>query len=820
MAKQTINIGSGELTGDGESLRAAFKKINENFDENYASLADLTAGNYEGQFKGSVFGDDSSLLIDGPNNTFNFDGTIKGDIVPALDSEYDLGSPSRRWKDLFLSGTTLDLGGLKLRYRNNGLQIGIDILGGESPDLFNSGVNSSVWKPAGSVPAYVIWDEDGNYVKDNDVISDTAYIEISFNQSRDTIGFKDAVLAVKSGNGHSLVDPEQYNGTAYTNVLRRPPYEVTHAGDPIFSPRKGNYAPGDPIPQSEEYGVIIIPVTESPVEAGVISGTQTYTYQGQTYFITDMYIYAHAFPVEAPLQGDSSYNAASGDSWTEEGGAPTSVSDAIDALAARTPPEEAIIPAENVQGGLFDLTGDDSTTRTVTQGSTVQIIGGDRITTASDADGNIVVNTTDLHINVATDDSTIVQIGMDDTLQILGGNNVDTTIDADGIVTVALPSTISGSFEGSIRGDVIGSVFADDSSVIIDGVSGKLYGSLTGDVIGSVFSDDSSLLVDGIDRIFYGDLHGSVFAQDSTMMINAEDGTIDASLLVGTLPALDGSALTGVSGGGGGTGDIQGSVFGDDSTLLVDGVNSTINSSALTKPIDLDDGEEVRFGTDNDMLIYHSGVTGVIKNTTGTLVLQGGTVRIQDGGLAQSAFSASNGIATLYHLNSTKLETTTDGVAVTGRITGLTDPTAAQDAATKAYVDANAGGSGLQSRSTATGNTNSLADAAEADLDITGFKSYALLTITTDRAARVRLYVSAATRTADASRAEGVDPTSDAGLIAEVITTGNETVTISPGAYGFNLESTPTTTIPCRVTNKSGGTATVQVTLNILQLEA
>jgi hypothetical protein len=129
-------------------------------------------------------------------------------------------------------------------------------------------------------------------------------------------------------------------------------------------------------------------------------------------------------------------------------------------------------------------------------------------------------------------------------------------------------------------------------------------------------------------------------------------------------------------------------------------------------------------------------------------------------------------------------------------------------------------GGGAQTRSTATGTTSSLADAAEADLDITGFKSYALLTITTDRAARVRLYVSAATRTADASRAEGVDPTSDAGLIAEVITTGADTVIISPGAYGFNLESSPTTTIPCRVTNKSGGTSTVQVDLNILQLEA
>ena len=142
------------------------------------------------------------------------------------------------------------------------------------------------------------------------------------------------------------------------------------------------------------------------------------------------------------------------------------------------------------------------------------------------------------------------------------------------------------------------------------------------------------------------------------------------------------------------------------------------------------------------------------------------------------------------------------------------------DGADYAWVAQSGGGSGLQSRSTATGTTSSLADAAEADLDITGFKSYALLAITTDRAARVRLYVTSATRTADASRAEGVDPTSDAGLIAEVITTGAQTVIISPGAFGFNLEGTPTTNIPCRVTNKSGGTSTVQVDLNILQLEA
>ena len=36
MAKQIINIGTGELTGDGETIRSAFDKVNDNFNELYA----------------------------------------------------------------------------------------------------------------------------------------------------------------------------------------------------------------------------------------------------------------------------------------------------------------------------------------------------------------------------------------------------------------------------------------------------------------------------------------------------------------------------------------------------------------------------------------------------------------------------------------------------------------------------------------------------------------------------------------------------------------------------------------------------------------
>ena len=94
------------------------------------------------------------------------------------------------------------------------------------------------------------------------------------------------------------------------------------------------------------------------------------------------------------------------------------------------------------------------------------------------------------------------------------------------------------------------------------------------------------------------------------------------------------------------------------------------------------------------------------------------------------------------------------------------------------------------------------------------------LSITTDKAAWVRIYSNGTSRTSDASRLETADPSPDAGVIAEVITTGAETVLMSPSAMGFNMEATPTTNIPCAVTNKSGSAGTVVVTLNVLQLEA
>jgi len=427
--------------------------------------------------------------------------------------------------------------------------------------------------------------------------------------------------------------------------------------------------------------------------------------------------------------------------------------------------------------------------------------------------------------------------------------------------------------------DIKGSVFADDSTLLVDGVNGNIPAANLSGALPAI--DGSALTGVTVSTLAYSSLTGTpttiagygitdaytktevdnaitssvlpagstqsidIVAADSTVLVDSVNGTLNATTLTGALPAIDGSALTGITVSAL-DGDVKGSVFADDSTLLVDGVNGTLNATALTGALPAIDGSALTGVTTTETDPVVGAITGIVKSdgagnisaavagtdyltTVAFSDLTGTPTTLSGYGItdaytkAEVDSSIASVTAGYFDFNITGDDSTVRTVSSgsTIGIVGGTGITTASDADGNITITASGGGgSGLQSRSTATGTTSSLADAAEADLDITGFKSYALLTITTDRAARVRLYVSAATRTADASRAEGVDPTSDAGLIAEVITTGADTVIISPGAYGFNLESSPTTTIPCRVTNKSGGTSTVQVDLNILQLEA
>jgi len=112
---------------------------------------------------------------------------------------------------------------------------------------------------------------------------------------------------------------------------------------------------------------------------------------------------------------------------------------------------------------------------------------------------------------------------------------------------------------------------------------------------------------------------------------------VPAANITGTLPAIDGSNLTGISSVGGATG------------------------------VDFNDNVKARFGTGNDLEIYHNGTQSILYDAsdinleTETNIL----MKRQSSGGATMFKAIVDGAVELYHDNTKKLETTAGGIKVT-----------------------------------------------------------------------------------------------------------------------------------------------------------
>ena len=89
--------------------------------------------------------------------------SISEDVKPSVTETYDLGSPTKRWNELYLAGTTINLGGSTISSDGTG-QITISATGATLPGNSNIEVTSGVQKeialagetgdPVRSVPFY------------------------------------------------------------------------------------------------------------------------------------------------------------------------------------------------------------------------------------------------------------------------------------------------------------------------------------------------------------------------------------------------------------------------------------------------------------------------------------------------------------------------------------------------------------------------------------------------------------------------------------------------------------------------------------------
>lgn len=108
-----------------------------------------------------------------------------------------------------------------------------------------------------------------------------------------------------------------------------------------------------------------------------------------------------------------------------------------------------------------------------------------------------------------------------------------------------------------------------------------------------------------------------------------------------------------------------------------------------------------------------------------------------------------------------------------------------------------------------------LDDELTGDLDFTGLgEAGSFVQVTTSAAAWVRFYPTASDRAADVTRQEGDDPLPGSGVLLEIRTTSpGQVVKITPAAIYYNNDSLPEQTLYARVTNRSGATALVNVTV-------
>jgi hypothetical protein len=126
---------------------------------------------------------------------------------------------------------------------------------------------------------------------------------------------------------------------------------------------------------------------------------------------------------------------------------------------------------------------------------------------------------------------------------------------------------------------------------------------------------------------------------------------------------------------------------------------------------------------------------------------------------------------------------------------------------------------GLKNRTTASASTSSIANDVAANVSLTIPSVSTLLKLQTSAAAWVTLYYNAASRTADATRSIYADPVAGLGVLAEIVTTGAETIGMSPAPILWNNDSTPADTIYAKVVNRSGSTQAITVTATYLQNE-
>lgn len=187
------------------------------------------------------------------------------------------------------------------------------------------------------------------------------------------------------------------------------------------------------------------------------------------------------------------------------------------------------------------------------------------------------VNITNSAPNIIQPVHRFIAVPNQDTLDAIGPNSTLTFSGGTGIGITTNDTTNTVTFSLQDRLDIKGSVFADDSTLLVDAVSGFIpasvvqgtfVGSVTGNVVGNVLGDTIGYHT--------GDLKGSVFGDDSTKIVDAVENKVFAEFFGNLTGNVAGNVTGNLSGNANGNhiGTFTGNVF---SNLIDSADSSEIN---------------------------------------------------------------------------------------------------------------------------------------------------------------------------------------------------------------------------------------------------
>lgn len=205
MAKQTINIGTSPNKGDGDPLRTAFDKVNDNFTELYSDVKQLNSVNFGGgtftsDVIGNVFAHDSTMLVDaiegeitGPlastswqtTNAIDIDSTTSTISITASGmltlenaSNQDYIKIQNSGIEMFSDGT------IEIKSQGTDIQIGYDTnsgdvqIGHNSATLFVNGTLTANAFSKVTVPSYDTTARNGLVVGNGTIIHNTTTLAL------------------------------------------------------------------------------------------------------------------------------------------------------------------------------------------------------------------------------------------------------------------------------------------------------------------------------------------------------------------------------------------------------------------------------------------------------------------------------------------------------------------------------------------------------------------------------------------------------------------------------------------------------------------